>query len=70
MKFELIMTICSILANDCTPPVSDNVLYNTHYECAISGYNKSIDVLNDFTEEKVNKAKIIVSFGCVEITAS
>jgi len=70
MKFLLVMYACSAIAGYCGNPVKDPLLYDSHKECAISGYNKSIEVLNALEKEDVNSSRLYFAFNCTEQTFS
>ena len=43
IKYILILQICSLTAKDCIEPVRMPDPYDSHYECALAGYEHSID---------------------------
>tara|TARA_A100001391_G_C4890984_1_gene230875 strand:+ start:23 stop:232 length:210 start_codon:yes stop_codon:yes gene_type:complete len=65
MKFVLIMTICSSINNACVEPRTINY-FNTWKECAMTGYNKSIEVLNELSDEAFEKQRSYTRFVCRE----
>ena len=64
MKFTLIMTICSQMYATCLPPLEQDYLYETHFDCATIGYLRSFDTLNKLGSDRVNNERIVVSFKC------
>ncbi len=64
MKFVLIMTICSI-NSACVEPKIVNY-YDTWKECAITGYNKSIEVLNELSDKTFEEQRSYTRFICRE----
>jgi hypothetical protein len=67
MKFILTIWICSFINNVCTPPINDNIHYNSWNECVDAAYDYSINLLKDQNVEDVNKLKLATKFICKEI---
>ena len=59
------MTICSSLNNSCVEPQTIN-FYDTWKECAISGYKKSIEVLNELPDNTFEDTRSYTRFVCKE----
>ena len=68
MKFTLIMTICSQIYATCLPPLEQDYLYETHFDCATIGYLRSFDTLNKLGSERVNNERIVVNFYLVVLS--
>ena len=64
LKFALIITICSSLDGSCLYPLQRDKLFNTHYDCAVAGYQHSQTILRSFGKVKVNESKVLISFKC------
>ena len=64
LKFALIISICSSLDGSCLYPFKADKLFNTHYDCAVAGYQHSQTMLRSFGKDRVNKSKVIISFKC------
>ena len=64
LKFALILSICSSLDGSCLYPFKADKLFNTHYDCAVAGYQHSQTLLRSFGKDRVNKSKVIISFKC------
>jgi hypothetical protein len=47
MKFLLIITMCSSIYANCMPPVQVEEIYDSHYDCALDGYNLSADIIEN-----------------------
>ena len=58
------MTICSQMYATCLPPLEQDYLYETHFDCATVGYLRSFDTLNKLGSDRVNNERIVVSFLC------
>ena len=69
-KFELVLLMCSIVAQECAEPKHQPHLYQSHFDCAGAGYIRSLKELHSLEETNVNNLKIVVSFTCTEITES
>ena len=67
LKFALIISICSFLDGSCLYPFKADKLFNTHYDCAVAGYQHSQTLLRSFGKDKVNESKVIISFKCKPI---
>ena len=65
MKYVLIMTICSSINNACVEPKIINY-YDTWKECAITGYNKSIELLSELSDETFEEQRSYTRFICRE----
>jgi len=63
-KFALIISICSSLDGSCLYPFKADKLFNTHYDCAVAGYQHSQTLLRSFGKNRVNESKVIISFKC------
>jgi hypothetical protein len=66
IKFVLIMQICQAAMGVCTGPISDNLHYNSYKECAITGYKKSYEIMNELKAEDLDKFRTIINFYCKE----
>ena len=64
LKFALIISICSSLDGSCLYPFKTDKLFNTHYDCAVAGYQHSQTLLRSFGKDRVNESKVIISFKC------
>ena len=64
LKFAPIISICSSLDGSCLYPFKADKLFNTHYDCAVAGYQHSQTLLRSFGKDRVNKSKVIISFKC------
>ena len=63
MKFVLVMTICSSINSACVEPKIINT-YDTWKECAITGYSKSIELLNELSDETFEGQQSYTKFIC------
>lgn len=69
-KFELVLLMCSMVAQECAEPKAQPHLYQSHFDCAAAGYIRSLKELHTLEETDVNNLKIVVSFTCTELTES
>ena len=67
IKFMLIMQICSLVEKECMPAFKHPHLYDSHYECALAGYEHSIDAFKIIGKDVINQSKSQVQFYCEEI---
>ena len=65
MKFLLVLSVCSATFQTCLPPVSNDVIYDSHFDCATAGYINSLGVLQQLDIENVNDNKIVINFECL-----
>jgi len=67
IKFILIMFICSnIPGNSCkliSTPIQN---FETYRECAIYGYEYSLNMLKNFNVDAVNEYQMYTAFNCKE----
>ena len=66
MKFLLVLSVCSATFQTCLPPVSNDVIYDSHFDCATAGYLNSIGMMRDMGVEQINEQRIVISFKCKE----
>jgi len=69
-KFELVLLMCSMVANTCAEPKTHIHLYQSHSDCAVAGYIRSLKEIQSLQKTDVDDLKIIVSFTCQEVTQS
>ena len=67
LKFVLLISVCSSLDGSCLYPFKADKLFNTHYDCAVAGYQHSQTLLRSFGKDRVNESKVIISFRCKPI---
>jgi len=67
IKFMLVLQICHTVINVCSPPITNNLYYNSYKECAISGYQESYKIMNDYKEKDLDRFRTVVSFYCKEV---
>jgi len=66
-KFILIMFICSgIPGNQCKLMPTAINQFNTYHECAIYGYDYSLNMLKNFNSKEVDEYKMFTAFSCEE----
>jgi len=65
MKFLLTIQICSVIMQQCTPPLEMG-LYNSHYDCATAGFIRGMSTIRELGEEYVNEKHMLVNFSCVK----
>jgi len=63
MKFFLFMIICSG-AGQCMPPIEMETNYLSKYDCLISGYETSKNMMVDIGENNINENDIYIKFIC------
>jgi len=59
--------MCSSIYQTCMPPVEVTPVYNSHYDCAVTGYSMSADILKNLGNEQVDKDRMYLSFVCKEV---
>ena len=64
IKFALTITFCSALYNQCLQPITISDIYDTHRDCAIAGYNKTLKVFKALPSEPVNRDLVYGKFSC------
>ena len=63
MKYVLIMTLCSAINNTCVEPRTVNY-FNTWKDCALNGYEKSLELLNELSDETFENKRSYTRFVC------
>ena len=66
MKFLLVLSVCSASFQTCLPPVTNDVFYDSHFDCATAGYLNAMGMMRDIGVEQTNEQKIVISFKCKE----
>jgi len=64
MKFILVFTICTQMYQNCLPPTPSQEIYNSHFECATSGYKIAEEMMNQMGQDRVNNDRIVIGFKC------
>ena len=64
MKFFLFILICTGIGGECMPPIEMQQSFETKYDCLITGYDISKDMMIDIGKEEVNKNGIYIKFVC------
>ena len=59
------MTICSAINNTCVEPRTINY-FDTWKECAINGYEKSLELLNELSDKTFEEQRSYTRFICRE----
>ena len=66
MKFLLVLSVCSASFQTCLPPVTNDVFYDSHFDCATAGYLNAMGMMRDMGVEQINEQRIVISFKCKE----
>mgnify|MGYP003681713398 FL=1 len=65
VKFVLIMWLCSsVPGNECKVVPTPTILFTDHYECAIYGYEYSLNLFSNLERKFVNEHGAHVKFAC------
>ena len=64
MKFILVLTICSQIHANCIPPTVHDTVFDSHYKCAIDGYQIAKDMMIDLGQEFVDRNQLVIGFKC------
>ena len=57
-KFILIMFFCSLTEDSCMPGHEHTIKFADYYSCMLTGYTKSIHMLEDIENEEVSSIHI------------
>ena len=72
-KFVLVLYMCSMLSGKCPSSSVPGYSFNSHAECVEYGYRvahgtfKSLEEVEEFTNEYIENSKIVVKFECKEV---
>ena len=72
-KYLLIMYMCSMLSGQCPSSHVTGYSFDTHAACVEYGYRvahgtfKSLEEVEEFTNEYIENSKIVVKFECKEV---
>jgi hypothetical protein len=64
MKFFLFILICTGIGGECMPPIEMQQSFETKYDCLITGYDVSKEMMIDIGKQEVNKNSIYIKFVC------
>ena len=64
MKFFLFIFICTGFGGECMPPIEMQQSFETKYDCLVTGYDVSKEMLIDIGAQEVNKNDIYIKFIC------
>jgi hypothetical protein len=67
MKFVLVLQICSALLGTCENTYRPAITFDTFHDCGIGGYSIAGSKMKELDSNLVNKEKLYVKFGCVEV---
>ena len=48
IKFILTVQLCSIVHMDCMKEFQSNIVFNSYYECMVSGHQRSINTFKQY----------------------
>jgi len=65
-KFILIMFFCSLTEDSCMAGHEHTIKFADYYSCMVTGYSKSIRMLEDIESEGVNEYQITMRHDCIE----
>ena len=64
MKFFLFILICTGIGGECMPTIEMQQSFETKYDCLVTGYDISKEMMIDIGEQEVNKNDIYIKFIC------
>jgi len=64
MNFILVLSICTQMYGSCLPSISHKEIYNSHFECATSGYKIAEEMMKQMGQDRVNNDRIVIGFKC------
>ena len=76
MKYILILYLCSLTTGQCPEKQITGYMFESHYDCALSGYAVSgqtyMQLSKDeyFGIDRLNREKIAIKFHCQEMPAT
>ena len=66
MKIALAIIMCSYAYSECMDPYEFPKKYNSHYECMIAGYEKSLSKMKEIGKRDINRDEVFFKFACYE----
>ena len=76
MKYILVLHICSLLSGQCFESQVTGYMFNSHYDCAVGGYQISGQTFKTLKNDdyigldRINKEKIAIKFECKELPST
>ena len=67
MKFLLVLSVCSASFQTCLPPVTNDVFYDSHFDCATAGHLNAMGMMREIAVKETDRQRIVISFRCEEI---
>ena len=65
MKYFLLLWVCSAINGSCLlPPIQNNQLFNSHYECVNAGYIDGMQMVQAMGKKIVEERRLFVAFNC------
>ena len=66
MKILLTLYLCSTVAGTCLEGFEWPERYDDMYDCMMTGYNTSIDIMVEIGRAEVNEYDMFIKFTCME----
>ena len=68
VKFTLIIWVCSFLAGaQCMAPITYPQVYDSWVECSRTAHLMSIEIMDTFDPDFVNKYEIAMKYSCKQV---
>ena len=65
-KFIIFMWLCSGVASDCKRILTPYATFDSYRDCAMFGYQHTVNILQKMSETEINKWHIHTQFMCKE----
>ena len=62
-KFELVLLMCSMVAQECAEPKTHIHLYQSHSDCAVAGYIRSLKEIQSLQKTDVDDLQTMAAFA-------
>ena len=66
MKIALAIIMCSYAYGECMDQYVFPERYESHYECMIAGYEKSLSKMKELGRQDINRNEVFFKFACYE----
>jgi len=67
-KFVLILYMCSMITQQCNNGLHINQEFNSHYNCAIAGYDMASKIMENMDTKIINDNRLAIKFECRSIS--
>tara|TARA_B100001093_G_scaffold85757_1_gene77486 strand:+ start:689 stop:910 length:222 start_codon:yes stop_codon:yes gene_type:complete len=65
-KYFLFIHFCSLVADNCMPPIEHSLRFADYYSCMITGYADSLQMYEQIEPLGINEWEITIGHECIK----